>query len=418
MTYQTFTTALLLLILAGAAARAGEKEFAALHGQGNEAYRKADYGKAVSLYQRALAEKDDPHVAYNLGNALFQLGRKKEAAAAWRRALKKQPVFPEASANLGMALYELGEHRAALEALAGAGSTLAAWRVRAACFQKLGDLGAALFALRQSAALAPDDLALRAAEGQLLYRLKRYREAVQAFAFVTARTPTAADAWTLMGWSLVGLDQKEEALEALEIAIRLDPRPDRATLRILGDLYAAAGLSGQAAALLERSWTGTSPSGSQVLAAAGLYRKAGRGDDALRLANRVLKSRAGAVEALVLKGELLLAAGEVDGARSAFAGATAAKDSALAARAHVGLGACHIRRALEEKALASFRAALRLDPRLGPAHVGRGRLRFLRGEYGKALEDFRRALEINPADRRAARFFDLTRRILLEDDGE
>jgi hypothetical protein len=45
---------------------------------------------------------------YNLGNALYDLGRPAEAEASYREARRLRPNFPEAHNNLGNALYDLG----------------------------------------------------------------------------------------------------------------------------------------------------------------------------------------------------------------------------------------------------------------------------------------------------------------------
>ncbi len=63
----------------------------------------------------AVADASDlPEAWFNLGVCLERQGRKAEAAAAWRRALERQPAFREAAANLALAS-EPEEPRAALQ---------------------------------------------------------------------------------------------------------------------------------------------------------------------------------------------------------------------------------------------------------------------------------------------------------------
>jgi len=56
-------------------------------------------------------------VHYNLGVALFRLGKLKEAALCFKNALALKPDDPDAWYNLGMTLLELGGNREAVFAL-------------------------------------------------------------------------------------------------------------------------------------------------------------------------------------------------------------------------------------------------------------------------------------------------------------
>lgn len=74
---------------------------AAQDGAGAEAYRAGDYAAAAEAWSRAAAEPDpDRRVLFNLGNALFRLGRLPEALVAWERARLAMPRDPELLSNL------------------------------------------------------------------------------------------------------------------------------------------------------------------------------------------------------------------------------------------------------------------------------------------------------------------------------
>ncbi|HUB06616.1 MAG TPA: tetratricopeptide repeat protein [Myxococcales bacterium] len=85
----------------------------------NKAYAKGEYDKALRGYEDAqLRLPDDPRLAYDRGNALYKLGRRDEARAAYLTALgahedslKTQDWF-----NLGNALWDLGKKDEAAQA--------------------------------------------------------------------------------------------------------------------------------------------------------------------------------------------------------------------------------------------------------------------------------------------------------------
>jgi Ca-activated chloride channel family protein len=63
--------------------------------QGQQAYRKGDFGAAAEAFEDVAS----PDGAYNLGNALARQGRYEEAIAAYDRALARQPGMDDAVAN-------------------------------------------------------------------------------------------------------------------------------------------------------------------------------------------------------------------------------------------------------------------------------------------------------------------------------
>jgi len=65
--------------------------------------------EAEAQYEAALALKPDyPEAEDNLGNALWQAGRVREAIEHYRAALRLRPDYPRARTNLDNALRQLG----------------------------------------------------------------------------------------------------------------------------------------------------------------------------------------------------------------------------------------------------------------------------------------------------------------------
>jgi len=63
---------------------------------------------AIYAYERSLEEYDGAETYFNLGNALFQLERHREAAEHFRQAVEREPDYVEAWNNLGNVESELG----------------------------------------------------------------------------------------------------------------------------------------------------------------------------------------------------------------------------------------------------------------------------------------------------------------------
>ena len=73
------------------------------YSEGLTALREGDASQAVVQFQAALEEGGrHPSVYHGLGNALYRLDRKPEAAAAWRRGLALAPRDGDIAANLDL----------------------------------------------------------------------------------------------------------------------------------------------------------------------------------------------------------------------------------------------------------------------------------------------------------------------------
>jgi tetratricopeptide (TPR) repeat protein len=385
--------------------RADERKFARLHKEGNELYNRGDFRGARAKYEEALRIKRDPFVHFNLGNALFQLGELRAAAGAYESALSGKKEFPQAALNLGNVRFRLGDHRGALKALGRAASGPETWQLRAACLEVLGDDTGMLFALRQYALFAPDDLGARRAVGSLLYRMRRYPEAALELEYILTKAPADTRTLRLLAWTRIGLGENTKAVEALELVLRLSAKPDPAVLRALADLYAAEGLPREAARLLLRTTEGSDF--ATLMRAARLFLSAGETKSAEQTLERALTLRADAHEAHLLLGELRLARGDLEEARKSFQKAAKSRSRRIAARARSGLGTLAERRGDPDGALGFYRQAMKTDPSFPAPLTAAGKLRFASGDWDAAAERFRAALELDPSDTAVSRLLDM-----------
>jgi len=91
--------------------------------QGNGLYNRGKYDEALSRYQMAeVLEPDATAIHYNLGNALFRLGRYQDAARELELVLidKKPERRANAMYNMGNVAFKAGQLDPAIKAYAGA----------------------------------------------------------------------------------------------------------------------------------------------------------------------------------------------------------------------------------------------------------------------------------------------------------
>ena len=84
--------------------------------QGNEAFKKGEYDKAIGLYQKAIELDPQNHVLYsNKSGALINVGKFQEALDDSEQCLKLSPQFSKGYQRKGTALENLGKTEEALE---------------------------------------------------------------------------------------------------------------------------------------------------------------------------------------------------------------------------------------------------------------------------------------------------------------
>ncbi len=88
-----------------------------LEARGIEEYAKGRFEEAESYFRRSADEKSSASAYSNLGLSSMRLGRKREAEAAFRKALELDPGHPQALNNYACLLAEAGKKKQALAML-------------------------------------------------------------------------------------------------------------------------------------------------------------------------------------------------------------------------------------------------------------------------------------------------------------
>jgi Flp pilus assembly protein TadD len=200
---------------------------------------------------------DQPEAWFNLGVCLERQGRKADAAAAWRRALERQPAFREAAANLAL-LSEPEDPRAALsywEDFLRRFPDDAVSRARLASLQeRAGRQDEALRLARE--ALLHDPRSLAAVKVMMRVALARKNLDLAHLLALRAQKVDPADPELPTAIGRILLAQGDEAGAAAQWRRALQLRPDHAPARVeLFRLELAkqhwAGVAEQARAMLK-----------------------------------------------------------------------------------------------------------------------------------------------------------------------
>ena len=121
-----------------------------------------DFPRAQKYFEAATQlAPHDPQIANNFGNLLGDMGDEAAALAAYDRALRLAPDFPDAALNRAITLYRLklyAEARAALRALAAEhAGDVRIWNALAAVEKDVGEAAAAAAAFDRALEISPTD---------------------------------------------------------------------------------------------------------------------------------------------------------------------------------------------------------------------------------------------------------------------
>lgn len=100
---------ILLLAATTAGSRGETSSWTAQFQEAQAAYDAGQFDQAASLYQQLEQQgQDHPTVLFNLGNALYRMGRIGPSVAAYQRALYAQPRDPDVRANIQLVQQQVG----------------------------------------------------------------------------------------------------------------------------------------------------------------------------------------------------------------------------------------------------------------------------------------------------------------------
>lgn len=209
------------------------EDIVALAGYATALRRAGRMDESLAQWHKACAyAPDDPGLCFNRANALRAAGQLDAAEQAYRRALQLAPRLLPAWINLGL-LYQ-NQHRfydaeqAYASALEVDQRHATAAMNRGNCLRQLGRLDEAIAQHQQAVAAAPNSAQAFYNLGNALRSADRVDEAMRAFRAALQAGPASLALWTQLGVSLQDLGGSEAALMAFERGRREHPQAAQA----------------------------------------------------------------------------------------------------------------------------------------------------------------------------------------------
>ncbi|HVG31278.1 MAG TPA: FG-GAP-like repeat-containing protein [Pyrinomonadaceae bacterium] len=197
----------------------------------------------------APASREDAYRANNIGVALLEQFKYKEAADSFRRALQLDPKLSLARINLAIALYNLpdaeGAQREAQVAAAAAPQAPQAPYVLGLVAKSQSRADDAAAAFQRVLKIDPSDVGANVNLGQIYSQQRKYTEAIAAFRTALAAEPYNATALYNLGTALLRAGQRDEGQQVIA---RFQELRQRGSGTTLGQNYLEQGRYAEAVA--------------------------------------------------------------------------------------------------------------------------------------------------------------------------
>jgi protein O-mannosyl-transferase len=338
------------------------------------ALRNEDYRSELSIWRDTVAKRPDNAGAHtNLGVAWSRMpGRKDEAIAQYREALRLNPGYSAAHNSLGNVLKEKGQIR---EAIAEFEAALRSKPDYAEAHNNLGDALNAAGRTKEAVAQCEEALRLKpelaAARNNLGYALDaagRTKEAIAEYESALRLKPELAVAHNNLGYDLLKIPGRlNDAITEFEEALRL--KPDYAEAHNnLGNALNAKGRTKEATAQYEEALR-LKPDFAQAHNNLGykLEKIPGRLNDAIAEYETALRLNPDDAVAHFNLGNALNAQGRTSNAIAQYEAALRLKPDYAEAHTNLGYDLAQIPGRLND-AIAEYETALRLKPDDAAAH--------------------------------------------------
>ena len=224
--------------------------------------------------------------------------------------------------------------------------------------------------------------------------------ALEHLAVALELAPDRAETHRILGLVHQANRAFDKAIEALNAAVRLNPRDERARLALADVLIESDRLPAAGQALQEM--LALFPGSGRARYRLGLvYQRQGLYPDAVRELTAAIASRPmlGLNSVYQTLGALARAQQQYDAAIAAFSRRIDLVPND--ARAHHELGEMYFRQSRHAEALAEFMVTLMLDPSRTDAHAAIGQVHLRNGSYADAATAARRAVALDPSHKEA-----------------
>lgn len=271
------------------------------------------FEEAEHYARHALSIKNQPERLAQLGWFLLAQDKWEAAAEQLAQALSQQPKNAETRSQLATALQKLGRRDEALKVLSGglalSENTPALLQQRVRLLLELRQPDDARETVERLLFLAPDDVTSHTLasvvfenNGELLAASDHAEKAV-------ACDDTSADAWRALAQVRIRQERLSEAAHALRTVLNLDPNNTSDTYRQLGWICINESRNEDAIVTFTAAVENNANDASSWYGLAQAHQIVGNFAEALAAINTALKLRNGWLDALVLRGNILIAQG-------------------------------------------------------------------------------------------------------------
>jgi tetratricopeptide (TPR) repeat protein len=367
--------------------------------EGEEAYRRGDFERAVSEFTRcSLLQPHKAGVYLKRADAWKSLGRYDAAAADLTTLLQQNPTDERAAAGRGQLLSFLGRFREAVSdysiALDRNPTNPTYYLSRGQSYSRLGDWPLAVADFAKSIDLSPGNAmaylergtALIHAEGDLNLASTDLSRAIQLNPFLGLAYARRAEVSEKLG-------KQDLATADLSEAIRLDPT-NASLLALRG---AALSTAGSAMAALDdfNAALRLEPNNPRLWGMLGrLHSRSGRGVEAEAAFTEAIRLDPIGVDWLLARGDERFSTSRYDDAMMDYT--EAAHRQSECGAAQLGQAKVHLALTDFEMAARPLKRAIELSPNSADAYTQRSRWHSNYKRFDQALTDITRALELKP----------------------
>jgi tetratricopeptide (TPR) repeat protein len=224
------------LCIAGSAASQSTEQL------GNTAFEEGRYADAVRSYQEALNREPTFAVHVNLGHTYMRLERWPDAIASYQAAIELEPASAGADIwpFLGQAHYQLRQYNKALDAFLEAASSgtneqASLWIAR--CQIELEQWLRAKMVLLTQLGTYPKDLEALELLAHVLGQMNDWSGVMEVYRELLVTDGARTEYRIALANALAMAGQNQQALDALELAWRIDSSVTVQANRLLADLY-------------------------------------------------------------------------------------------------------------------------------------------------------------------------------------
>ncbi len=215
------------LIASGKAITQSPQNATFWNNRGNALCQAGRYADAETCFHKAIELKPDYAEAhFNLGNLLRDQNKLEKAHSAYAEAVGRAPSLWQAHLQHGETLFDLRRHEDALEAFLKAykiaDTSVPAMLGVGKCQHRRGHYDEALEWFTKSTQTDPRNATAFLYRGRTLNDLKRYPEAERALKQSLALA-VDKETYLQLGIALINLGRVDDAVEALDACVKLDP---------------------------------------------------------------------------------------------------------------------------------------------------------------------------------------------------